>query len=250
MRDFLEEKAHRYNRPEFIEDDPVQVPHLFTQTENIEIAGFLTASIAWGQRKTIIKNARHLMSLMDNDPVDFLLNARADEYAVFKQFRHRTFGGEDCIYFMNSLANIYLNHGSIGKIFIDGFKKWGAIDRCLIHFRKVFLSTGQPGRTGRHVPDIEKNSAAKRLNMYLRWMVRRDSNGVDFGIWNNISMSVLYIPLDLHTGTMARKLGLLKRKSNDWKAVQELTAVLREFDARDPVKYDFALFGLGMYEEF
>jgi len=250
MRDFLEEKVHRYNRPEFIADDPIQVPHLFTKIENIEISGFLASSIAWGQRKTIIRNARHLVNLMDNDPLDFLLNALAADYSVFTRFRHRTFGGEDCTYFMKSLANIYLHHGSIGRIFTDGFQQWKSIDRCLAHFREIFLSIDQPGRTARHVPNIEKNSAAKRLNMYLRWMVRRDNNGVDFGIWDSIPMSALYIPLDVHTGTMARKLGLLKRKSNDWKAVQELTVVLREFDAKDPVKYDFALFGMGMYEDF
>ena len=250
MRDFLEEKVRQYNNPAFIEQDPIRVPHLFTRKENIEIAGFLTASIAWGQRQVIIRNALRLLQMMDNDPIYFLLNARENDFRVFSRFRHRTFGGEDCICFMRSLAVIYLDHGGIGTVFTEGYRKWGELDRCLLHFRETFLSAGIPGRTARHVPDISKNSAAKRLNMYLRWMIRRDGNGVDFGLWEEIPMSALYIPLDVHTGTVARKLGLLKRRSNDWKAVQELTGVLRDFDITDPVKYDFALFGLGNYEDF
>jgi len=250
MRDFLEEKVRQYNRPDFIRDDPIQVPHMFSRSENIEIAGFLTACIAWGRRDTIIASARRLIGLMDNDPADFLSNAREKDFRVFKDFRHRTFSGIDCAYFMRSMASIYRNHGGLGRIFEDGYTRWKSVDQCLVHFRNVFFSVGEPGRTSRHIPDIRKNSAAKRMNMFLRWMVRRDSKGVDFGLWNSIPLSALLIPLDVHTGTVARKLGLLSRRADDWKAVQELTEVLRGFDASDPVKYDYALFGLGACEDF
>jgi uncharacterized protein (TIGR02757 family) len=250
MRCFLDEKADKYNRPEFIADDPIQIPHRFTQPENIEISGFLITTIAWGQRKTIIRNALHLMSLMDNNPYDYLMNAREEDYRVFQAFRHRTFNGQDCIYFLKSLKNIYSKAGGLGKLMTDCYLRTKRLDLCLIRFRDMFLEGADAGRTAKHIPDITHNSAAKRLNLYLRWMVRKDGKGVDFGLWDQIPMSDLYIPLDIHTGRIARMLGLLGRRANDWKAVEELTGKLRQFDPHDPVKYDFALYGTGVYENF
>ena len=250
VRDLLEEKVRCYNQPQFIEDDPVQIPHLFGSRPNIEIAGFLAASMAWGQRKTIIASARRLVAMMDDDPFDFLMNAQEGDFKTFLDFRHRTFGGNDCVFFLKSLARIYREGGGLARIFEDGYAKKWTIRESLTEFRSVFLSDGPPESIARHVSDVQKNSAAKRLNMFLRWMVRKDSNGVDFGIWKGIPPSALCIPLDVHTGAVARKLGLLQRAADDWKAVTELTGVLRQFDPDDPVKYDFALFGLGMYEGF
>ena len=247
--DLLEAKSHQYNRSSFIGDDPVAVPHLFTKKENIEIAGFLAATIAWGQRKTIIRNARNLVQRMDGDPHDFILHLREEDLRVFRGFRHRTFNEEDCIFFMRALSNIYRNHGGLAGVFRESYTESRSIKSALIHFRNVFFEPEHAGRTQKHVADPGSNAAAKRLNMFLRWMVRRDSGGVDFGIWDFISMKDLFLPLDIHTGTVARNLGILKRRQNDWKAVEEVTGVLRELDPADPVKYDFALFGMGMYED-
>jgi len=250
IRDFLEEKTDKYNRPEFIREDPVQVPHQFNRPENIEISGFLTATLAWGQRKTIIRNALHLISLMDNDPYGFLMNATDKDYELFRAFRHRTFNGADCIYFLKALKNIYSTAGGIGKFITDCYLSTKRLDLCLVRLRQLFLSYTVAGRTAKHISDISRQSAAKRLNLFLRWMVRKDDRGVDFGIWEGIPMSALYIPLDIHTGRVARMLGLLHRMTDDWKAVEELTGMLRQFDPSDPVRYDFALFGIGMYEDF
>jgi len=250
IKSFLDEKIQLFNRTEFIETDPIQVPALFTTKENIEIAGFLAATLAWGQRPTIIRNALKLATLMQNNPLEFLLNSSEEDWEVFQSFKHRTFNGTDCIYFLKSLKNIYLNHGGLEQVFTDGFRKENSIFSALVHFRKVFFELDHERRTEKHVSDVEKGAAAKRLNMYLRWMVRNDQGNVDFGLWKQIPASALMLPLDVHTGNVARKLGLLTRTQNDWRAVEEITAKLRKYDPEDPIKYDFALFGLGVFEKF
>jgi len=250
LKAFLEEKHHKYNREEFIESDPIQIPKQFEDTKDIEIAGFLSATIAWGQRRTIIANMNALLKRMHNTPYDFIINAEDEDMEAFSDFKHRTFNGEDCIFFLKSLKNIYQNHGSLGDIFQHSYQKKGNIPEAIQTFRNIFFEIPHPGRTKKHVADISKKSSAKRLNMFLRWMVRRDKQGIDFGIWDKIKMKDLFIPLDVHSGNVARELGLLKRKQNDWKAVEELTDKLREFDPEDPVKYDYALFGLGVFEKF
>ena len=249
LKDFLDEKAEKFNRPAFIESDPIQVPKQFTQKENIEIAAFLTATISWGNRSAIIKNALRLMELMDNRPFDFITETSASDQAVLKSFVHRTFNGEDCLYFVRALKNIYKNYGGLQQVFETGFEKEDSVKSALAHFHSVFFEI--PGeRTRKHVANVERGASGKRLNMFLRWLVRKDNGGVDFGLWKRIPTSELMLPLDVHTGNTARKLGLLKRKQNDWKAVEEVTATLRKFDTTDPVKYDFALFGLGVFEGF
>lgn len=249
LKNFLDEKVEEFNRPNFIETDPIQVPKQFSEKENIEIAGFLTATISWGNRPAIIKNALRLMAMLGNQPYSFILNASEDEISTLQHFVHRTFNGSDCIYFIHSLRNIYTNHGGLQAVFETGFKRDGTVKSALAHFYRVFFELDGE-RTRKHISNVEKGAAAKRLNMYLRWMVRTDEKGVDFGLWKGIRTSELMLPLDVHTGNVGRKLGLLKRKSSDWKAVVELTESLRKFDTNDPVKYDFALFGLGVFEKF
>lgn len=249
LKSFLDEKFEQYNKPFFIETDPIQVPKLFSEKKDIEIAALLTATIAWGNRQSIIKNARRLMRFMNDQPHDFVLYASAEELSKLQRFVHRTFNGDDCIYFIRSLRNIYLNHSGLQKVFESGFSNSNSVYAALFGFYKVFFEI--PGeRTRRYISNVEKGAAAKRLNMFLRWMVRHDRNKVDFGLWSSIPASALMLPLDVHTASVARKIGLLSRKSNDWKAVEEVTASLRTFDAEDPVKYDFALFGLGAFEKF
>ncbi len=247
---FLEEKVIQYNNKKFIHSDPIRVPHRFNKKEDIEIAAFLTATLAWGQRTTIIKNAGRLLEMMPGGAFQFVTNHKEEELEAFLPFVHRTFNGFDCIYFIKALRKIYLEKGGLEIIFMEGYSQSKSVYEALIYFRKVFFELGLPGRTAKHISDVRSNSAAKRLNMFLRWMVRKDKSGVDFGLWKGISPSDLMIPLDLHTGNTARKLGILKRKQDDWKAVEELTAVLQLFDHNDPVKYDFALFGLGVFEKF
>jgi uncharacterized protein (TIGR02757 family) len=246
----LEEKANMYNRFEFIRDDPIKIPHQFTKRENIEISGLLAATLAWGQREVIIRNAMDLMARMDNDPFDFLMNMEERDLDAFRGFRHRTFNAEDCRSFMKSLRRIYRQEGGLYEVFLTGYLKDGNMREAIGTFRRIFTREGFDGRSLKHVADPFAGSSAKRINMFLRWMVRRDGAGVDFGIWKKIDPAHLFLPLDLHTGHVARKLGILQRKQNDWKAVEELTGVLREFDPADPVKYDFALFGLGIFESF
>lgn len=250
IKSFLDEKILLFNRAEFIETDPIQIPALFTTKENIEIAGFLAATIAWGQRPTIIRNAHKLISLMQNNPYEYLMKTDEKDWDVFSDFKHRTFNGTDCIYFLKALKNIYQNHGGLEQVFTEGFQHECSVLSALVHFRNVFFELAHERRTEKHVSDVEKGAAAKRLNMYLRWLVRDDKTGVDFGMWKQIPTSALMLPLDVHTGNVARKLGLLNRTQNDWRAVEEITARLREFDPTDPVKYDFALFGLGVFEKF
>ncbi len=248
LKGLLEEKAFKYNQPAFIETDPIQVPKQFARKENIEIAGFLSAGIAWGQRPVIIRNALHLVKLMDHDPFEFLMHSGEQEWLHFSDFKHRTFNGTDCLFFLRSLKNIYKNHGGLEAVFTRGYQSDQTIDSALRYFRKIFFGVSYEHRSQKHISDIDKGASAKRLNMFLRWMVRSDEQGVDFGLWKNISMSSLMLPLDVHTGNQARQLGLLTRTQNDWKAVLEVTANLRQFDPSDPVKYDFALFGMGVFE--
>ena len=249
-KEFLDEKVISFNHLSFIETDPIQVPRLFTTKENIEIAGFLAATLAWGQRPTIIRNATKLISLMKNDPIEFLMKTPEEEWDVFQDFKHRTFNGADSIFFLKSLKNIYLNHGGLEQVFTKGYQLEHSIFSSLDYFRKVFFELEHLHRTEKHVSDVQKGAAAKRLNMFLRWMIRSDKTGVDFGLWKQIPSSALMLPLDVHTGNVARKLGLLTRTQNDWRAVEEVTAKLQEFDPEDPIKYDFALFGLGVFEKF
>ncbi len=248
LKDFLDEKVQKYNHPSFIETDPIQIPKRFSKKENIEISAFLAATIAWGQRPTIIKNASKLMGWMENDPHDFLMNSSEEDWGIFHNFKHRTFNGADCVFFLRSLKNIYKNKGGLESVFAFGFKNDQSIDSSLRFFRQVFFEVPFLERSQKHIANIDKGSSAKRLNMFLRWMVREDNAGVDFGLWRGIPMSALHMPLDIHTGRQARLLGLLTRKQDDWKAVKELTSRLGEFDKKDPVKYDFALFGLGAFE--
>lgn len=248
LKHFLDERADRYDSPEFIDTDPIQVPHQFLRKEDIEIAAFLTASISWGQRKSIINNANRLMNLMDNDPFDFLCHAERADWKVFENFVHRTFNGEDCLFFLDTLRKIYLKHGGLESVFNEGYATDGTIYGTLLHFRKTFLSIPHEKHVCKHIADVSANASAKRLNMFLRWMVRQDEKEVDFGLWKNIAASSLMLPLDVHTGDVARAYGLLSRKQNDWKAVEEITTALRLFDPADPIKYDFALFGIGAFE--
>jgi uncharacterized protein (TIGR02757 family) len=249
LRQFLEEKHDQYNKPSFIEHDPISIPHLYTQKEDIEIAGFLAATIAWGNRKMILRNANKMMELLDDSPYEFIMNSGEDDMERLKGFVHRTFNSTDLIYFLKALKHIYCYKGGLETIF-NTFKTSNSLQPAIHEFHKIFFELAHEKRTERHVSDPFKGSAAKKLNMFLRWMVRNDSRGVDFGMWKRIDPSLLYIPLDFHCGNTSRRLGLLTRKINDWKAVEELTANLREFDPADPVKYDFALFGLGVFERF
>ena len=247
LKSFLDEKYVQYNTPDFIDSDPISIPHLFTRKEDIEISAFLVSIIAWGRRNIIIRNGHKLMKLMGDNPYDFVMNYNQK----LTGFKHRTFNDIDLNQFMLSLNNIYLNHNGLEGLFkslID--RNNNDMQACISGFKKVFFELPHEQRSTKHISDPMKGSSAKRINMFLRWMVRKDKCGVDFGIWDSISPSVLHLPLDVHTGRVARKLNLLKRKQDDWKAVAEMTASLRKFDPSDPVKYDFALFGLGIEEKF
>lgn len=249
LKSFLDEKVILYNNPNFIESDPVQIPHLFSQKEDIEIAGFLSATIAWGNRKMIIKNAHKMMDLMGNAPYDFVMSHNENELERLGQFVHRTFNGGDFFTFIKGLQHIYKNHNGLENVFAS-HQENDNLQRSIHEFKKLFFEIPHQNRTQKHISDPLNNSAAKRINMYLRWMIRQDNKGVDLGIWKTISPSLLSCPLDVHSGNVARKLGLLNRKQNDGKAVAELDKNLRSLDAIDPVKYDFALFGLGVFEGF
>lgn len=248
LKEFLEQKYREYNCERFIESDPISIPHLFSKKEDIEISAFLSATIAWGQRPTIIRNAQKLMSMMDKNPYDFILNGSAREFKKLDSFVHRTFNATDCHYFIRALSEIYQSHGGLEKVFTDGFYIDLTVKTAIVHFRKIFLSFDPLERTTKHVANPLAGSSAKRINMFLRWMVRKP--GVDFGLWTSIPTSALMMPIDVHSGNVARMLGLLQRKQNDWMAVEELTQQLCIFDPTDPVKYDFALFGLGIFEKF
>ena len=247
--DFLEFKVAQYNRPEFIADDPIAIPHRYHLREDMEIAGFLASTISWGNRKSIVKNGHRMMDLLGNSPYDFVMSATPISLKNLHGFVHRTFNSTDLTYFIYGMRSIYTNHGTIENIFRE-YATSESLQPAIHHFKEEFFSISHPERTKKHISDPFKNSAAKKINMYLRWMIRKDKNGVDFGIWKSISPSILSCPLDVHSGNVARKLGLLTRKQNDAKSVVELDKSLRELDKDDPVKFDFALFGLGIFEKF
>lgn len=244
LKEYLDFKSNQYNNPKFIESDPIQLPHQFDRKEDIEIVSFLISTIAWGNRSMIIRSGTKLLEIMRYEPYDFILNYNATKQL---DFVHRTFNGVDLDFFFRSLQNIY-QKSDLEAAFalhpeIEGVK--GRI----IQFRETFLAVAHEKRSEKHLSNPAKNSATKRINMFLRWMVRNDKMGVDFGIWNSISPAELYLPLDVHTSRNARDLGLLSRKQDDWKALEELMVNLRQFDPLDPTKYDFALFGIGAFEK-
>lgn len=250
MKLFLEEKYIQYNNPSFIPSDPISIPHIFTEGHDREISGFLVASIAWGRRDLIVRSGNILMEAMDNAPYEFVMSAGKDDLKRVSRFVHRTFNGTDCNYFMIGLRHIYSDFDTMEDVILEGISISGNLKGGISNLRKYFFCEKHEQRTEKHFADITKGAAGKRINMFLRWMVRKDKRGVDFGIWTKIDPAKLFIPLDIHSGNTARQLGLLTRKQNDWKAVEELTSVLREFDPADPVKYDFALFGLGIFNGF
>jgi uncharacterized protein (TIGR02757 family) len=272
---FLDSKVIQYNRPEFIPNDPVSIPHLFSKKQDIEIMGLWAAVLAWGQRITIINKCRELIALMDGAPYDFIINHEETDLKKLLQFKHRTFNDIDTLYFISFFRHHYSQHQSLESAFIPNkthqtpfvilsdsevssksditanAKISEPIEKYLNHFRNYFFSLPDyPNRTKKHISSPSQKSTCKRLNMFLRWMVRKDNNGVDFGIWNKIKPSELIVPCDLHVDRVARKLNLITRKQTDWQTAVELTERLREFDPADPVKYDFALFGLGIFEKF
>ena len=248
LKEFLDIKSEEYNNTSFIENDPIQIPHKFKKKEDIEISGFLTATIAWGNRKSIINSSKRMMELLENDPHNFILNHSDNDLKSLLGFVHRTFNGYDFIQFVKSLKNIYCNHGGLETVFFNNMKD-NSLHNSIHQLKKIFFEKEHLKRTRKHVSDPFKGSAAKRINMFLRWMVRKDDKGVDFGIWNSINQKNLSCPLDVHSGNIARKLGILNRKQNDHKAVLELDNSLRKYDESDPVKYDFALFGIGVNEK-
>ncbi len=246
IRDLLNELYEKYNKPDFIEADPISIPHSFKRKEDIEISGFLTALLSWGQRKQIVKNASGLMKLMDCSPYQFVTNASKSELMHLNKFYYRTFKSEDLLFVVKALRKMYSSNGGLENFLSSAYKKSGDIKSVLVCLFDFFHSVPHQERSIKHIANVSKGSSAKRLNMFLRWMVRNDNRGVDFGLWKNIAVSDLFIPLDVHSGSTARELNLLKRKQNDWNAVEELTSKLRKFDVNDPVKYDFALFGAGI----
>ena len=251
LKAFLDEKATTYNVPGFIPNDPISIPHRFTRKQDIEIAGLFAAVLAWGQRITIINKCAELLSWMGNAPYEFMLHASDDDLRPFAEFNHRTFNGTDCLYFIHFLQHFYRDHESLEEAFVPGQYSSSDTGNALTHFYEQFFSLPDfPPRTRKHIQNPAKKSACKRMNMFLRWMVRYDDQEVDFGIWKRISPAQLVCPCDLHVDRVARKLGLISRKQTDWQTAMELTEGLRKFDAEDPVRYDFALFGLGIEEKF
>jgi len=249
LKALLDEKYDRYCRPEFIEPDPISVPHRFEDALDREVSGLIAATIAWGQRPTIVRNANRAMQLMGNEPYRFVMEHSENDLKGLQHFVHRTFNGNDLIAFVKALKHIYSLYLSLQHVFVEGMQTDHSVKHAIHHFRSVFLGSLPPKRTEKHVSDPMKGSSSKRLNMYLRWMVRPNDRGVDFGLWTMIPTAVLSCPLDVHSGRVARELGLLQRHQNDWTAVEELDRALRTFDPNDPVKYDFALFGMGVVDE-
>jgi uncharacterized protein (TIGR02757 family) len=249
LKEFLDEKVAKYNRPDFIEHDPIRISHRFTSKEDIEISGFLAATIAWGNRTMILRNANRMMTYLDDSPYDFILHHSENDLERISTVIHRTFNAEDFIYFIKALKHIYKTHNGLEGIF-NQYRTKDSLQPAIHQFRSKFFELPHDSRTMKHISDPLKGSAAKKLNMYLRWMIRKDDRGVDFELWKSISPSIFSCPLDIYSGNVARKLGLLTRKLNDSKAVSELDANLREMDKEDPVKYDFALFRLGVFEGF
>ncbi|MFN6115177.1 MAG: TIGR02757 family protein [Flavobacteriales bacterium] len=245
LKALLDEAYDRYARPAFIQDDPIQVPRSFNGRADAEVIGFLTATIAWGQRKTIISNAWKMVQLMDEAPHDFVMNASPTDLRRLQDFVHRTFNSTDLQHFVKGLRHVYTTYGGPENAFLESGRT-GPMDEAIHRFKQRFFEPRHQPRTQKHVADPVKGSNAKRINMYLRWMVRPNDRGVDLGLWKRISTTDLMVPLDVHTGRVGRELGLLKRTQDDWKAVEELTTALRAFDPKDPVKYDIALFALGV----
>ncbi len=249
IKDFLDFKVDQFNNTSFIEHDPISIPHSYNLKEDIEISAFLTATISWGNRRAILNSAHDMMEIMGNSPYDYIMNLDDSYNNYTSNFYYRTFNAIDFNYFLKSLKNIYLNHGGLETIFTELNKQF-TLQESISRFKEIFFSLPHENRTEKHISDPLNGSSAKRLNMMLRWLVRIDKKGVDFGLWKQINPANLSCPLDVHSGNTARKLGLLNRKQNDSKAVIELDSALREFDPNDPVKYDFALFGLGVIEKF
>ena len=249
LKAFLDAKAEQYERPEFIASDPIQIPRQYTRLQDIEIAGFLTATIAWGNRKSILQSADRILQAMDGAPFEFVMHHQQADLEGLAKLGHRTFKGEDLVYFVRALRELYSNYHSLEEVFLAHLQDRD-IQRAISGFKAEFFSWPHRQRTEKHLGDPYRNSAAKRMNMFLRWMVRPSDRGVDLGIWKRLSPADLSCPLDVHSGRVARRLGLLKRKQNDAKAVNELDTSLRLLDTADPVRYDYALFGLGVFEGF
>ena len=252
LKDFLDSKVVEYNQPSFIKDDPICIPHLFSKKQDIEIAAFFASIFAWGGRTTIINKSKELMQLMDMVPHQFIVNHQEIDLRKLLAFKHRTFNTTDLLYFIEFLKFHYQKYSSLEDAFVKGMENEDeTIEQALIGFHNYFFSLEHvPGRTKKHIATPFKKSTCKRLNMFLRWMVRKDNKGVDFGIWQKIKPSQLICPIDLHVARVAKRFNLLHRKQIDWESAMELTAYLRTLDATDPVKYDFALFGLGAIEKY
>ena len=246
LKELLEQLHDKYNRQEFIEPDPISIPHSFSDKADKEIAGFFASTIAWGNRKAIVKSAQRMMQYMDYAPADFVRNASEKDLATLQSYVHRTFNGQDFTDFVLAIRGITERFGGIGDYFENEYERTKDLAAVLSSFRREFFSCEHNTHCEKHLSSIDKGAACKRLNMYLRWFVRHDDRGVDFGLWRKIPMSALYLPLDIHTGNMGRALGLLSRRQSDWKATVEITENLRKFDAEDPVRYDYSLFGAGI----
>lgn len=250
LKEYLDEKVAHYNNPTFIEDDPISIPHQFTKLQDIEIAGFWTAMLSWGQRKTIISKSNELMALMDHAPYQFITQHEESDRKKFSNFKHRTFQFDDTLYFLSFFQEFYKKHKSLEQAFMPDLLQSPSIEERLTYYHEQFFALPYAlQRTRKHVSTPIRKSSCKRLNMFLRWMARDDDNGVDFGLWKEIDQASLMIPLDVHVFRIAHSLGLLKREKTDWLAVEELTAELRHFDPKDPVKYDYALFSIGVLEK-
>ncbi|BDX37160.1 TIGR02757 family protein [Tenuifilaceae bacterium CYCD] len=249
LQELLDSRYKRYANKFFLVDDPIQIPHRFNKMEDIEIVGMLTATIAWGNRKSILNSMVRLLTAMNNNPYEFVINYKSSDKKYLKGFVHRTFNADDCAAFIQVLNSIYSEQGGLRRVFVDAYNQSQSVADSINAFRDCFVKADIPSRTLKHTPNINNGSAAKRLNMYLRWLVRPSFEGVDFGLWTEIPTSALLIPLDVHSGRVARSLGLLQRQQNDFKAVEELTSELRQFDSNDPIKFDFALFGMGVNGE-
>ncbi len=250
LKEFLDRKVLQYNQQGFIKNDPISIPHLFTKKQDIEISGLFAAVLAWGQRITIINKCKDLLERMDGSPHDFILHHRSRDLKRLVDFKHRTFNTTDLLYFVSFLKSYYKRHESLEALFLVASNE-STVENGLINFHRQFFSLPDfPIRSKKHIATPERRSACKRINMFLRWMVRSDQQGVDFGIWKNISPRQLVCPCDLHVERVARKLQLIRSKPMNWQTALELTSQLRKFDPQDPVKYDFALFGLGIEEKF
>jgi uncharacterized protein (TIGR02757 family) len=248
LKDYLDSKVEEYNQPGFIPNDPISIPHQYTKPQDIEITGFWTSILAWGQRVTIINKCNELFALMDNSPHDFVLNHSENDLKALLKFKHRTFNDTDTLYFVEFFKNYYQQHDSLEDAFLKGIQSTDvSVEQGLVKFHEDFFSLpNAPHRTKKHIATPARKSACKRINMFLRWMVRQDDKGVDFGLWKRIQPSQLVCPCDVHVERVARRFHLITRKQTDWQMAMELTANLKEFDPIDPVKYDFALFGLGV----